>query len=76
MFEPSRLRDGPQPLTPQPSPGTDEWSIHKGSCGYGYIWKDEPLGWDVAAASDFMEGYEEVRTCARARTHAAACPAL
>ncbi|KAI8471576.1 MAG: RlpA-like double-psi beta-barrel-protein domain-containing protein-containing protein [Monoraphidium minutum] len=38
--------------------GTDAWSIHKGSCGYGYIWKDEPLGWDVAAASDFMDGYE------------------
>lgn len=27
--------------------GTDEWSIHKGSCGYGAIWRDEPHGWDV-----------------------------
>jgi hypothetical protein len=24
--------------------GTDDWSIHKGSCGYGAIWKDEPHG--------------------------------
>ena len=23
------------------------WSIHEGSCGYGYLFKDEPLGWDV-----------------------------
>ncbi|GMH39085.1 hypothetical protein BSKO_06983 [Bryopsis sp. KO-2023] len=28
------------------------WNIHEGSCGYGYIWKDEPLGWDVAALPD------------------------
>lgn len=24
--------------------GTDDWSIHKGSCAYGYIWPDEPHG--------------------------------
>jgi hypothetical protein len=24
--------------------GTDDWSIHKGSCGYGALWKDEPHG--------------------------------
>lgn len=28
------------------------WNIHEGSCGYGYIWEDEPLGWDVAALPD------------------------
>ena len=31
-----------------------------GSCGYGYLYKDEPHGWDVAAATDFMDGYEDV----------------
>ena len=30
-----------------------EWSIHKGSCDYGYIWRNEPLGWDVAAMTDY-----------------------
>jgi hypothetical protein len=30
--------------------GTDEWIIHKGSCGYGAIWSDEPHGWDVSGA--------------------------
>ena len=39
-----------------------------GSCGYGYLFKDEPLGWDVAAATDFMPGYEEV--CMQACMHA------
>lgn len=34
------------------------WSIHEGSCGYGYIWPDEPLGWDVAALSDAHYEYE------------------
>lgn len=28
--------------------GTDEWSIHKGSCNYGALWRDEPHGWDVS----------------------------
>jgi hypothetical protein len=32
-----------------------------GSCGFSYIFKDEPLGWDVAAMPDFMDGYEDVR---------------
>jgi hypothetical protein len=31
-----------------------------GSCGFGYLFKDEPLGWDVAAMPDFMDGYEDV----------------
>lgn len=33
------------------------WSIHEGSCGYGYIWPDEPLGWDVAAMPDVHPDY-------------------
>lgn len=33
------------------------WSIHHGSCGYGYIWEDEPLGWDVAALPDVHYEY-------------------
>lgn len=37
-----------------------------GSCGYGYLYKDEPLGWDVAAVTDFMEGYEDVSEAASA----------
>ena len=41
--------------TPLPHPQTT------GSCNYGYIRKDEPLGWDVAAVPDFMDGYEMVR---------------
>eukprot|EP01025_Chloroclados_australasicus_P007671 TRINITY_DN12532_c0_g1_i2.p4 TRINITY_DN12532_c0_g1~~TRINITY_DN12532_c0_g1_i2.p4 ORF type:complete len:199 (+),score=1.47 TRINITY_DN12532_c0_g1_i2:126-722(+) len=28
------------------------WPIHRGSCGYGYLCKDEGTGWDVAAISD------------------------
>ena len=34
------------------------WSIHEGSCGYGYIWPDEPLGWDVAALPDSHYEYD------------------
>lgn len=37
------------------------WSIHEGSCGYGYIWEDEPLGWDVAAIPDVH--YEFAGSC-------------
>ncbi|GMH41450.1 hypothetical protein BSKO_09360 [Bryopsis sp. KO-2023] len=37
------------------------WSIHEGSCGYGYIWEDEPLGWDVAALPDVH--YEFAGSC-------------
>lgn len=33
------------------------WDIHHGSCGYGYIWEDEPLGWDVAALPDVHYEY-------------------
>ncbi|GMH39983.1 hypothetical protein BSKO_07887 [Bryopsis sp. KO-2023] len=33
------------------------WSIHEGSCGYGYIWPDEPLGWDKAAMPDVHPDY-------------------
>ncbi|KAL4856466.1 Expansin-A32 [Chlorella vulgaris] len=32
--------------------GTDGWSIHKGSCGFGYQYKDIGTGWDVAAIAD------------------------
>lgn len=32
-------------------------SIHRGSCDYGYLWSDEPLGWDVAAMTDFDPDY-------------------
>jgi hypothetical protein len=39
--------------------GLDAWSIHKGSCNYGYIYKDEPLGWDVVAISDVFASYPE-----------------
>ncbi|WIA09193.1 hypothetical protein OEZ85_008604 [Tetradesmus obliquus] len=28
------------------------WSIHHGSCGYGYQWPDQNTGWDIAALSD------------------------
>lgn len=37
--------------------GTDDWSIHRGSCNFGYIWEDEPLGWDAAAITDFHPDY-------------------
>lgn len=44
--------------------GTDAWSIHMGSCGYGYIYKDEPLGWDVAAMTDVSPNYgDSCGTC-------------
>ncbi|WIA16123.1 hypothetical protein OEZ85_012842 [Tetradesmus obliquus] len=32
--------------------GTDAWSIHKGSCGYGWLDKNVATGWDVGAISD------------------------
>lgn len=43
--------------------GTDAWSIHKGSCGYGTIYQDEPLGWNVAAMPDTAPGYAD--SCGR-----------
>eukprot|EP01023_Acetabularia_acetabulum_P024986 TRINITY_DN239_c0_g1_i1.p4 TRINITY_DN239_c0_g1~~TRINITY_DN239_c0_g1_i1.p4 ORF type:complete len:198 (+),score=41.82 TRINITY_DN239_c0_g1_i1:172-765(+) len=33
------------------------WSIHQGSCGYGYLCKDEGTGWDVAALADVHPAY-------------------
>jgi hypothetical protein len=52
----------PNPCPPTPTPNLYHVRahLHLGSCGYGYLWKDEPLGWDVAAATDFMDGYEDV----------------
>jgi hypothetical protein len=32
--------------------GLDGWSIHKGSCGFGYQWPDIYPGFDVAAIAD------------------------
>ncbi|KFM27413.1 hypothetical protein F751_1190 [Auxenochlorella protothecoides] len=32
--------------------GTDGWSIHTGSCGFGYQWPDVGTGFDVAAIAD------------------------
>lgn len=29
----------------------------QGACNYGYIWPNEPLGWDVAAITDFDPDY-------------------
>lgn len=31
----------------------------QGSCNYGYIWQDEPLGWNVAAMTDYDADYQE-----------------
>lgn len=28
------------------------WSIHEGTCGYGYIWPMDPVGWDTVALAD------------------------
>eukprot|EP01026_Neomeris_dumetosa_P009360 TRINITY_DN13142_c0_g1_i5.p1 TRINITY_DN13142_c0_g1~~TRINITY_DN13142_c0_g1_i5.p1 ORF type:complete len:129 (-),score=3.12 TRINITY_DN13142_c0_g1_i5:10-396(-) len=33
------------------------WSIHYGSCGYGYLCEDEGTGWDVAALADVHPEY-------------------
>eukprot|EP01023_Acetabularia_acetabulum_P026733 TRINITY_DN2534_c0_g1_i1.p2 TRINITY_DN2534_c0_g1~~TRINITY_DN2534_c0_g1_i1.p2 ORF type:complete len:196 (+),score=29.58 TRINITY_DN2534_c0_g1_i1:101-688(+) len=33
------------------------WTIHYGSCGYGYLCKDEVTGWDVAALPDAHPEY-------------------
>ncbi|KAF8065858.1 EXPA32 [Scenedesmus sp. PABB004] len=32
--------------------GKDGWSIHTGSCGYGYLDENAGTGWDVAASAD------------------------
>eukprot|EP00798_Chlamydomonas_sp_ICE-L_P027615 gene27615-7252_t len=39
--------------------GQDGWSIMKGSCGFGDIRADEPLGWNVAAMADAMWDYPD-----------------
>jgi hypothetical protein len=38
--------------------GSDAWSIHKGSCGYGWLDKGVSTGWDVAAISDRAPDYQ------------------
>ncbi|PNH07993.1 Expansin-A1 [Tetrabaena socialis] len=37
----------------------DAWTIHKGACNYGYLYPDEPLGWDIAAMSDVNREYPD-----------------
>jgi hypothetical protein len=38
--------------------GADAWSIHRGSCGYGYLDPSVETGWDVAAMSDKAADFE------------------
>ncbi|KAI8474618.1 MAG: RlpA-like double-psi beta-barrel-protein domain-containing protein-containing protein [Monoraphidium minutum] len=38
--------------------GTDAWSIHTGSCGYGQLAEDVGTGWDVAALTDAVSDYK------------------
>lgn len=48
--------------------GADAWSIHQGSCAYGYIREDEPLGWNVAALPDVSPYYvDSCGTCFEVR---------
>ncbi|GLC54258.1 atexp4,atexpa4,athexp alpha 1.6,expa4 [Pleodorina starrii] len=35
----------------------DWWSIHEGSCGYGYLEKSVATGWDIVALSDACEDF-------------------
>lgn len=42
---------------------TDGWSIHSGACGFGYLYSDDPLGWNVAAMNDGNPLYED--SCGR-----------
>lgn len=37
--------------------GTDAWSIHKGSCMFGYLDYRRATGWDVVAISDVAQDY-------------------
>eukprot|EP00878_Enallax_costatus_P000654 GHUV01000760.1.p1 GENE.GHUV01000760.1~~GHUV01000760.1.p1 ORF type:complete len:218 (+),score=35.21 GHUV01000760.1:224-877(+) len=37
--------------------GKDGWSIHTGSCGYGYLDENAGTGWDVAALADAAWDY-------------------
>jgi hypothetical protein len=39
------------------------WTIHHGSCGYGYIWQDYLTGWDVTALSDQHPYFREGSSC-------------
>eukprot|EP00878_Enallax_costatus_P018921 GHUV01019945.1.p1 GENE.GHUV01019945.1~~GHUV01019945.1.p1 ORF type:complete len:151 (+),score=28.38 GHUV01019945.1:494-946(+) len=38
--------------------GKDGWSIHHGSCGYGYLDPAAGTGWDVAAMSDSNRDFD------------------
>lgn len=40
--------------------GRDGWSIHGGSCGYGYLDERAGTGWDVAALSDAVSTWSSV----------------
>lgn len=37
----------------------DGASIHKGACNFGYLYKDEPHGWDVTAMNDGNPMYDD-----------------
>jgi hypothetical protein len=45
--------------------GLDGWSIHTGSCGYGYLDEKAGTGWDVAAAADTNPDYKN--SCGKCR---------
>ncbi|KAF6254548.1 RlpA-like double-psi beta-barrel-protein domain-containing protein-containing protein [Scenedesmus sp. NREL 46B-D3] len=48
--------------------GKDGWSIHTGSCGYGYMDENAGTGWDVAAASDSNKDWKDsCGTCKEVR---------
>jgi hypothetical protein len=61
-------RASPRPPSRPPSPlpppsratfyGSDGWSIHSGSCGYGQLAEDVGTGWDVAALADGAYDYQ------------------
>lgn len=38
---------------------TDPVSINHGACGFGYLYDDDPLGWDIAAMNDGNPLYED-----------------
>jgi hypothetical protein len=49
------------PLLPLPLwllQGTDAWSIHRGSCMFGYLAYNRATGWDVTAISDRAGDYK------------------
>ncbi|KXZ51940.1 hypothetical protein GPECTOR_11g65 [Gonium pectorale] len=50
--------DGWRPARATRFDGPDDWwSIHEGSCGFGYLDQDKASGWDVAALSDACDDY-------------------